>query len=143
MDRAEREAGAVAMHMGNIPPKHLRPWFGAGEVAERLPAVVAAYIVRIPPIDPAEEPAVQCLGAVGQPTEEARNSAFETYRQPETPMSEATLIRAHRQCTCYPQSERMPWEDWTPEQRQRHERRQRVMAQRTLQREERAKQGGA
>lgn len=132
------------MHMGNVLPKPLRPWFGAGEVAERLPAVVAAYTVRIPPIDPAEEPAAQCLGAVGQPTEEPRNSAFETYRRrPVTRMSEATLIRAHRECTCSPQPERMPWEAWSPGQWEWYRRRQRVMARREILRETRREKGGA
>jgi hypothetical protein len=70
------------------------------------------------------------LGAVGQP-----------YTLPDAglpALSETTLIQAHRGCTCR-DDDRMPWESWSPGQWEWFRRRQRVMAQRTAQRERRAK----
>ena len=103
------------MHYGSLPPNAaIRPWVRVGElVRDALPPA------RIPPLDPSEDR--QALGVVGQP--------FQPYPGAAGAMSEATLIQAHRACTCCPQ----PWE-W-------FRRRQRVMAQRTAQREARAKRG--
>lgn len=124
------------MHVGTLPPQRpLRPWFGAGEVAERLPEIVSTYTARIPPLDPSEDPTG--AGAVGQP-----------YRMPPDPrvgmpqLSEATLIRAHHHCLCAP-PERLPWEEWSPGQWKWYRRRQRVIARRTIQREARAQKAGA
>jgi hypothetical protein len=118
------------MRIGSLPPAALmRPWFSVGEVAERLPVMLA----HIPPIEPAEDQSG--LGAVGQP-----------YAEPDAglpAMSEASLIQAHRACTCCPQPERMPWESWSPGQWAWRRRRQRVMAQREIQRETRREKEGA
>ncbi len=109
------------MHVGNLPPAALlRPWFTVGEVAERLPVMLA----RIPPIDPAEEG----IGAVGQPY-----AAPNAEGLPKT--SERSLIHAYRACACCAEPERMPWEEWSEGQWAWHRRRQRVMAQREIRRE--------
>jgi hypothetical protein len=92
-------------------------------------------LARIPPIDPAEDRGV---GAVGQPY---RSLADPRVGLPK--MSEESLIQAHHRCTCSPQPEHMPWEEWSPGQWAWYRRRQRVMAQRVLQREERARKAGA
>jgi hypothetical protein len=107
----------------------MRPWFSVGEVAERLPVVLA----RIPPIDPAEDP--ESIGAVGQPM--AAPPSAEGL--PKT--SERSLIHAYRVCACVSEPERMPWEDWSPGQWKWYRRRQRVMAQREIQRETRREKG--
>jgi hypothetical protein len=118
------------MHQAQFPPQRpLRPWYGVGEIAERLPQVVSAFTARIPPLDPSEDP----TGAVGQP-----------YRVPLDPrvgmpqLSETTLIAAHHRCSCAREPERMAWEEWSPGQWAWYRRRQRVMAQRAAQREMRA-----
>ena len=116
------------MHYGSLPPNAaIRPWVRVGElVHDALPPV------RIPPLDPAEDR--RALGAVGQPYIEPKRECLPA-------MTEATLIRAHHACTCCPAPERMPWEEWSPGQWEWFRRRQRVMAQRTAQREARAKRG--
>jgi hypothetical protein len=118
------------MHYGSLPPNAaIRPWVRVGElVHDALPPA------RIPPLDPSEDR--QALGVVGQP--------FEPYREAAAgALSEQTLIHAHRACTCCPQPAHMPWESWSPGQWAWFRRRQRVMAQRTAQREARAEKAGA
>ncbi len=137
-----------------LPPLSIRPWFTVGEVAERLPAVVAAYSARIPPLDPSEDrgggsadylgvPPRHGVGAIGQPFEPQSSSAFEPYWEASAgALSEQTLIQAHRVCACCPEPERMPWEGWSPGQWEWYRRRQRVTAQRQAQREARRQKAG-
>lgn len=140
------------MRTGSLPPQAAPlPWVHAGQVAEHLPAVLSRYALpaaRIPAIDPAEDvsasgqpfepqagaevPCAVGLGAVGQPFEPQVNSGFEP-----------SLIHAYRGCVCVSEPERMPWETWSKGQWKWYHRRQRVIAQRTAQREARALKVGA
>lgn len=110
------------MHEGRLPPQRM--------IAPDPPDFLAAGI-----------------GQVAQPVHVQNSSGLEPYRvaprigMPR--MSEATLIRAHRRCTCSNHEERLPWEDWSPGQWEWYRRRQRVMARRTIQLEERAARKGA
>lgn len=94
---------------------------GVEEVAaaiEPRPSEGRSGRVRIPPIDPSEERYPESsVGTVGQPETEQHSSGFEPFRAPSRAglpkMSEATLIRAHRLCTCSPQSaERHTLAEW-------------------------------
>lgn len=129
------------MRTGLLPPQsRIRPWFGAGEVAVSLPALPpdAMFDRAVQMPEPSSTDPARGVGAVGQP-----------YLEPDAglpAMSEASLIRAHHAYTCHPQLEHLPWESWSEGQWQWFRRRQRVMAQRTAQRErqaERRKEGAA
>ena len=110
-----------------LPP--MRPWFGAGEVAERILPATRRYAPRLK-VDPPRPEGYDSMPLVRTPV--GMNGEFEPQlsngfdpmrlagRQGLPRLSETSLIRAHRHCPCERHEELHSLAEWDEiERRQR------------------------